>query len=148
MIDLPGPSLVPPPDTDTSDDEVVHYTAAVIRHENDSQLVNFYHTTLGSSAISTFIGAASRGYLTYFPQLTVQKIRRNKPHTVATSMGHLDQTRKNYKSTKPVVPSNSPVVVETSSADPSATPLPPAEVDDAFPVPTTAPTHTVYTRIQ
>ena len=146
MIDLPGPSVVSPPDTDTTD-EVVHYTAAVIRHENDSHLVNFYHTTLGSPAISTFIGAASRGYLTCFPQLTVQKIRRNKPHTVATSMGHLDQTRKNYKSTKkPVVPSNSPVVVKPSS-DPSATLLPPAEVDDIFPVSTPAPTHTVYTRI-
>jgi hypothetical protein len=51
-------------------------------------------------AISTFIEATARGYLDCLPHLTVRKIRRNKPHTVATSLGHLDQTRKNYKSTK------------------------------------------------
>ena len=74
---------------------VSRYAAAVIHHENDSQLINFYHATLGLPAISTFVEATARGYLDCIPHLTVRKIRRNKPHTVATSLGHLDQTRKN-----------------------------------------------------
>ena len=91
MIDLPAkpvsvPQIAAPP----------CHAAAVIHHENDSQLINFYHhATLGSTAISTFVEATARGYLDCIPHLTVRKIRRNKPHTVATSLGHLDQTRKN-----------------------------------------------------
>ncbi len=71
--------------------------------------MQFYHATLGSPAISTFTEAASRGYFDCFPQLTVQKIRRNKHHTIATSFGHLDQTHKNYKSTKPRPKITSPI---------------------------------------
>ena len=89
MIDLPTQQTICP------SSELPLYASAVIHHENDSQLVQFYHATLGSPAISTFIEAASRGYLDCFPQLSVQKNRRNKPHTIATSFGHLDQTRKN-----------------------------------------------------
>jgi hypothetical protein len=90
MIDLPAkpvsvPQIAAPP----------CHAAAVIHHENDSQLINFYHATLGSPAISTFVEATARGYLDCIPHLTVRKIRRNKPHTVATSLGHLDQTHKN-----------------------------------------------------
>jgi len=61
----------------------MYHASAVIHHENDSQLVQFYHATLGSPAISTFIEASARGYLDCLPQLTVQKIHRNKPHTIA-----------------------------------------------------------------
>lgn len=54
-------------------------------------------------AISTFIEATVRGYLDCLPHLTVCKICRNKPYNIATSLGHQDHTRKNYKSTKPIV---------------------------------------------
>jgi hypothetical protein len=104
MIDLS------PPITESQKEELPYHASAVIHHENDSQLVHFYHATVGAPAISTFIEATARGYLDCFPHLTVRKIRRNKPHTVATSLGHLDQTRKNYKSTKPrtIVPPAAP----------------------------------------
>ena len=98
MIDLPSAPIEV-----SQDEDLPEHAATVIHHENDSQLVQFYHATLGSPAISTFVDATARGYLDCFPNLTVRKIRRNKPHTVATSLGHLDQTRKNYKSTKPTV---------------------------------------------
>ena len=84
MIDLPSPTTV------SHTEESSYYASAVIHHENDSQLVHFYHATLGAPALSTFIEASRRGYLDCFPQLTVQKIRRNKPQIVATSLGHLD----------------------------------------------------------
>ena len=116
------------------------YAAAMIHHENDSQLVHFYHAALGSPAISTFTEAASRGYLDCFPGLTVQKIRRNKPHTIATSLGHLDQTRKNYKSTKQSV---RPPSVRTTPS-PTMSPL----QQDTFPPIDSSPTHVIYTRIE
>jgi hypothetical protein len=95
MIDLPAPTTV------LLSEESSYHASAVIHHENDSQLVHFYHATLGAPALSTFIEASRRGYLDCFPHFTMQKIRRNKPHIVATSsLGHLDQTRKNYRSTK------------------------------------------------
>ena len=127
MIDLPAP------DPGACTEAPPLYASAVIHHENDSQLVKFYHATLGSPAISTFIEAASRGFLDCFPQLTVTKIRRNKPHTLATSFGHLDQTRKNYKSTKPVLSQPFSAAVDTL---------------DTFPVVDPVPTNTVYTKIQ
>jgi len=82
MIDLPAkpvsvPQIAAPP----------CLAAAVIHHENDSQLINFYHATF----ISTFVEATARGYLDCIPHLTVRKIRRNKPHTVATSLGHTQE---------------------------------------------------------
>ena len=135
MIDLPTQPTICP------SSELPLYASAVIHHENDSQLVQFYHATLGSPAISTFIEAASRGYLNCFPQLTVQKIRRNKPHTIATSFGHLDQTRKNCKSTKSratiTLPGTSPPLLDTI-ASPS----------DDFPSAESAPTNTIFTKVE
>ena len=104
------------------------------------QLVHFYHATVGAPAISTFIEATARGYLDCFPHLTVRKIRRNKPHTVATSLGHLDQTRKNYKSTKPrtAVPPAAPKPEPVSFSD---------ELD-IFPVLESVLTNFVYTTVK
>ena len=137
MIDLPAVPvpLVP------NDEEPQYHAAAVINHENDSQLVHFYHATLGSPAISTFVEATARGYLNCLPHLTVSKIRRNKPHTLATSFGHLDQTRKNYKSTKSTI---------IKAPIPTVPPLVPLSDDvlDTFPLPEPAPTNTVYTKVQ
>ena len=54
MIDLPAPEAI------QSQDDLMYHASAVIHHENDSQLVQFYHATLGSPAISTFIEACTR----------------------------------------------------------------------------------------
>jgi hypothetical protein len=42
----------------------------------------------------------SKGYLGNYPRLTAQMISANRPNTVATAKGHLDQTRKGMWSTK------------------------------------------------
>jgi hypothetical protein len=81
MIDLPAPEA----------------KQSVIHHENDSQSLYNFITPLLLYLLS------SKHPHECLPQLTVQKIRRNKPHTFSTSFDHLEQTRKNYKSTKPVV---------------------------------------------
>jgi hypothetical protein len=66
MIFLPAPEV-----KQQSQEEPMYHASAVIHHENDSQLVHFYHATLGSPALSTFIEASARGYLNCLPQLTV-----------------------------------------------------------------------------
>ena len=136
MIDLhTQPTICP-------SSKLLLYASAVIHHENDSKLVRFYHTTLRSPAISTFIEAASRGYLDFFPQLTVQKIRRNKPHTIATSsFGHLDQSRKNYKSTRPCAKTTSPVTSRPLLDQISTQ-------SDDFLSAESAPTNTIFTKIE
>ena len=134
MIDLPSPTTM------THTEESSYHASAVIHHENDSQLVHFYHATLGAPVLSTFIEASRRGYLDCFPQLTVQKIRRNKQHLVATSLGHLDQTRKNYKSTK------RPISPLTAVAPATDTPI--AIETDIFPIVESTHTNVVYTRIE
>ena len=139
MIDLPAPTPVAPhPLAQAS-------ASAIIHHENDSQLVQFYHATLGSPAISTFIEATARGYLDCLPQLTVKKIRRNKPHVVATSLGHLDQTCKNYQSTKTITAVVTPL---SSDGVPTTTLLAPTADDTCFPMTVPNPTHTVFTKIE
>ena len=135
MIDLPSPTTV------SLTEESSYYASAVIHHENDSQIVHFDHATLGAPALSIFIKASRWEYLDCFPQLTVQKIRRNKPHIVANSLGHLDQTRKNYRSTKR--PIKSPL---TAIAPATAAPI--AIETDSFPTVESTTTNVIYTWIE
>ena len=120
-------------------EQPTYYASAVIHHKNDSQLIQLYHATLDSPATSTFVEASERGYLLdCLSQLIVQKICRNKPHNIiATSFGHLDQTRRNYKSTKTAV-ITLPVTIALSPA-----PSSPKDSDN-FPPVEPAPTHNIY----
>jgi hypothetical protein len=71
-----------------------------IRLESDAEYAAFAHEAFGSPAVSTFYNAVSKGYLGNYPRLTAQMISANRPNTVATAKGHLDQTRKGMWSTK------------------------------------------------
>ena len=70
-----------------------------LRLESDAEYVAFAHEAFGSPAVSTFHNAVSKGYLGNYPRLTAQMIAANRPNTVATAKGHLDQTRKGMWST-------------------------------------------------
>jgi hypothetical protein len=59
------------------------------------------HATLGSPPISAMIKAIQRGALRNIPRLTTLIVRQNPPHTRATAMGHLDNTRAHQRSTNP-----------------------------------------------
>jgi hypothetical protein len=86
---------------------------------NDSitagQLV-FLHAALFSPVPSTLLHAIKRGHLTTWPGLTINNVNRFLHKSIATVKGHLDQTRKNKRSTK---------TVTTEVEDLSAPPLPP-----------------------
>ena len=68
-------------------------------------LVAFSHAALFSPALSTLESALQKNLLLGFPGLSLRTLRAHPPNSIATSQGHLDQTRKNQRSTKPPPPS-------------------------------------------
>ena len=78
----------------------------VIHHEINANYVGWMHATLGSPPISSLIKAIHRGALRNIPRLTTKIVRQNPPHTRATAMGHLDNTRANQRSTNPAKATN------------------------------------------
>jgi len=65
-------------------------------------LVTFSHAALFSPALSTLTTALAKGFLPPMPGLTLATLRKYPPNSVATIKGHLDQLRKNLRSTKTV----------------------------------------------
>ena len=91
----------------------------LIHHDNNADLVAFYHAAMGSPAVITFEQAVSRGFLT-LPELTAVKIRQNKPTPMATAQGHLHAQRQGLRSTQ--APTISPE--KNESTDDYFPPLP------------------------
>ena len=65
-----------------------------------ADVVAFHHAALFSPALSTLELALQKGFLPPFPGLTLSALRRHPPQSSATIKGHLDQIRKNLRSTK------------------------------------------------
>lgn len=65
-------------------------------------------------ALSKLEKALQQGYVRSLPDLTIKTLRRHPPQSVATAKGHLDQTRKNVRSTKPTKPRTA---LPTNTAD-------------------------------
>ena len=63
-------------------------------------LIKFLHATAFSPVPSTWIKAIQRGFFQSWPGLTTAAVRKHLPKSEATTKGHLDQTRKNLRSTK------------------------------------------------
>jgi hypothetical protein len=85
-----------------------------------AELVAFAHATLFSPALSALAAALAKGYLANFPGLTTKLLLKYPPQSAAMIKGHLDQTRKNQRSTKP-----------TPSTDDSDDPFPASPIDQA-----------------
>jgi hypothetical protein len=104
---------------------------AAIGSATPSQLVAFAHAALFSPALSTLATALDKNFITNFPGLTPRSLRRYPPQSPAMVKGHLDQLRKNQKSTKP-----------------TQLPPEPSEPDDEpFPESANAKSHHCYTAI-
>jgi hypothetical protein len=67
-----------------------------------ANIVAFHHAALFSPAISTLTMALRKGYLPPLPGLSVTLLRKYTPDLEATAMGHMDNKRKNIRSTKKV----------------------------------------------
>ena len=58
----------------------------VIRHEQHAELVLYASATFGSPTTKTFYQAVSKGWLTNYPTLTAEMIRKNQPQSPATAL--------------------------------------------------------------
>ena len=73
---------------------------ASIETSTKEDLIAFLHATAFSPVPSTFIKAIQRGHFATWPGLTAEAVRKHLPKSIATTLGHLDQSRKNQRSTK------------------------------------------------
>ena len=89
--------------------------SAVIRHEQHAEMVLFAYATFGSPAYSTFYNAVRRGWLSNYPNLTPEMVRRNKPHVPAYALGHIQASRSGICSTRHALDTT------TTATDPIAT---------------------------
>jgi hypothetical protein len=92
-----------PPMANISQQMQVNYASS----RNDSitaEQLNFLHAALFSPVPSTLLHAIQRGHLTTWPGLTSHNVKRFLHKSIATVKGHLDQTRKNKRSTKTASP--------------------------------------------
>jgi hypothetical protein len=103
-----------------------------------SELVAFAHATLFSPVLSTLEAALTRGYLTNFPGLTPAMLRKYQPRSIAMHKGHMDQKRKNQKSTKNTTPPAVHIPTDTTP-DSTDSDMSPPGIDER--------THAVYTNV-
>ena len=81
--------------------------ACHVGNTGPAELVTFTHAALFSPAISTLQKALDNNWITNFPGLTSKSLKKYPPKdSKAMHKGHMDQARKNQRSTKPK--SNSP----------------------------------------
>ena len=100
---------------------LLHHSYAALHSATPAELVTFAHASLFSPALSTLQKALERGYLPNFMGLTTKSLRQHPPQSVAMVKGHLDQTRKNLRSTKQMPPVLMPGLDESNNDPPSVT---------------------------
>ena len=78
-----------------------HAHAATGIPQKTAEMVQFSHAALNSPSLSTLTTAIQKGFVKGFPGLTATSLHKYPPTSVAMHKGHMDQTRKNQRSTKP-----------------------------------------------
>ena len=63
----------------------------------------WHYATLGAPLVTTLIRAINNNWVTSLPRLTADIIYKHLPKTIQTTMGHMQQVRKNICSTKKVI---------------------------------------------
>jgi len=99
-------NLVDPTPLATLPAPTEHQSHAAVGSATPAELVAFSHAALFSPVLSTLVTALDRNYLSNFPGLSAQLVRKYPPQSIAMVKGHLDQSRKNQRSTK--MPSTTP----------------------------------------
>jgi hypothetical protein len=64
------------------------------------QGIKWMHAVCGYPVKATWLKAIAAGNFIGWPLLTVQNVKKYYPETTETPKGHLNQTRKNVRSTK------------------------------------------------
>ena len=77
-------------------------THNVVRHEINADFVAYSSASFFSPPDTSLANALKLGWLGNFPRLTARMLTANKPNSMSTAKGHLQQTRqRNYRSTHP-----------------------------------------------
>jgi hypothetical protein len=63
--------------------------------------IQYLHAVAGTPVPSTFVKATKDGSFTTWPTLTPERVNKYLEKSEATVKGHLNQTRKNVRSTEP-----------------------------------------------
>ena len=96
---------------DPSNDSISHAPHAQANKLGGTTIaesVTYAHASLYSPALSTLEFALDNNFLTNFPGLTVDTLRRHAPKSIPMDKGHMDQIRQNVRSTKPPRPKPEP----------------------------------------
>jgi hypothetical protein len=78
----------------------------------------FNHALLYSPTYNTLAKAIQSGFLNSIPGLTMDALRRHPPRSSAMVKGHLDQQRKNLRSTKTIHPNRFMPLMDQMDDDP------------------------------
>jgi hypothetical protein len=81
--------------------EVHHFASSAYHQPNQETLVRFLHASAGSPVPSTWISAIDNGHYATWPGLTSALVRKHLPKSEVTVKAHIQQQRKNLRSTKP-----------------------------------------------
>ena len=77
-----------------------NFTAGnVVRHEINADFVAYSHASFFSPPDTSMANALKLGWLGNFPRLTAHMFNSDKPNSIATAKGHLQQTRQKNRST-------------------------------------------------
>jgi hypothetical protein len=106
-----------------------HHTAnQVVRHEQHAELVLYASATFGSLPTKTFYKAVANGWLTNYPTLTSEMIRKNQPHSPATALGHITIARSGIRSSQPKATKSKALATTRSKASGLPVPPPPLQL--------------------
>ena len=72
----------------------------ITKNKAKSDLARYYHASLFSPSISTLTKAINNGNLLTWPEITTLNFQELIGTSLATELGHLDQSRKNLRTTK------------------------------------------------
>lgn len=121
----------------------IDHANSLVSLPSDRDFVAFMHASLGSPVISTLLRALRRQWLGTIPRLTAALVHKHRPNSIATALGHLDQTRQGLHSTATInsytPPSKEPPLQDhpdtNSSDNPDAADFTPDEPYDASDTP-------------
>jgi hypothetical protein len=89
-----------PSSTTTTGTDTQSANASITNSSSMADHIQFLHAAAFSPVTSTWIDAINNGHYTTWPGLTADAVRQHLPKSLATAKGHLDQARKNQRSTK------------------------------------------------
>jgi hypothetical protein len=87
-----------------NNDGFAHHVNALIPEGTAADVIQFLHKALFSPSMSTLLQAIKNNQLTTWPGMTAENVIKHLPKSIATTLGHQDQTRKNARSTQPKPP--------------------------------------------